>query len=150
MGDEAKSLFQIEVGLLMPTLAIRHYERERVRLKREGNDIIEKWSNNMIFALNAYCPALHCPFALYCHSVCRAFLPSLSSLVCLVMPPPVDSINLVSLESEGEEKRGRKGGRLTARGPKRVIHRANPNPQGGRAGRLKSDIPCMDRQTTDR
>ena len=44
---------------------------------------------------------------------------------------PVDSINLVSLESEGEEKRGRKGGRLTARGPKRVIHRANPNPQGG-------------------
>ena len=57
-------------------------------------------------------------------------------LVCL-MPPPVDSINLVSLESEGEEKRGRKGGRLTARGPKRVIHRANPNPQGGIEGEIK-------------
>ena len=63
-----------------------------------------------------------------------------------LMPPPVDSINLVSLLGKRERER------LTARGPKRVIHRANPNPQGEeeREGeRLKSDIPCMDRQTTD-
>ena len=53
-----------------------------------------------------------------------------------LMPPPVDSINLVSLLGKRERERERERERLTARGPKRVIHRANPNPQGegGREG----------------
>ena len=46
------------------------------------------------------------------------------------LPPPVDSINLVSLLGKRERERERE--RLTARGPKRVIHRARANPEGGK------------------